>query len=231
MTVLQVPYTLRLRFCDFTKMMNSITFLTNFVALAASALLLTAAPPAHAQLPAPGNKILSFDELRSCLLTRKRNEEESASVKKEQEAFRRDHDAIKAEQVEISKFNETLNQEQAKLTTDRQAIDARTVELRAMAEAAKTDEEKAKYNAEVIIHIERGDKHDDARAQYRARQETYNERIAAFNAKLSGINARSKSVNDRVEPLLKADADWRAACSNRRFHEEDEKELKKELKL
>ena len=65
--------------------------------------------------------------------------------------------------------------------------------------------------------------------RFNAAQQTQGDRIRALNERIGAINQRNQTVNDRVEPHQKQVAVWRVQCSNRRFREEDEVAIKKEM--
>jgi hypothetical protein len=190
------------------------------------------AAPASSEKTQPaskGDKIMTFDELRACMTTQKVNEAEAASVKQEQADFTRDQEAIRAEQAEVKKINEEIVVRSNALRADRESMANRVVELRAMAEAAKTDVEKADYEKERDKLAERSRAHDRATTDFNSTQQAQAARIDALNARIAPLNERGKIVNDRVEPLQEKVASWREQCGSRRYREEDEIAIKKEF--
>jgi chromosome segregation ATPase len=179
--------------------------------------------------PAKSDRIMTIDELRSCMTMQKANEEEAASIKQEQADFTRDQDAIRVEQADVKKVNEEILARSTALRAEREAMNNRITELRAMAEAAKTDAEKAEYEKERDKLAERNRGHERASAEFNATQQAQSARIDALNARIGPLNERSKTVNDRVEPLQAKLTSWREQCANRRFREEEEIIIKKEL--
>lgn len=175
------------------------------------------------------DRIMSIDELRVCMTMQKSNEDEAGLIRNEQAAFVRDQDAIRVEQAEVKRINDELLTRSAALRSEREAIRARVDELRAVATNAKTDAEKADYEKQREAIGERNRKHDESSAKFNADQQAHANRIDALNAKIEPLNARGKTVNDRVEPLQDKIAKWREQCGNRRFREEDEIVIKKEL--
>ena len=65
--------------------------------------------------------------------------------------------------------------------------------------------------------------------EFNAEQKALRDRVDKLNASIDGINQRSHNVNDRVEPHKQSVAQWREQCGNRRYREEDEIVIKKEL--
>jgi chromosome segregation ATPase len=187
------------------------------------------APSTKAQPAAKTDRIMTIDELRTCMTMQKANEVEAAAVKQEQADFTRDQDTIRAEQAEIKKVNDDIVARSNALRADRESMANRVTELRAMAEAAKTDAEKADYEREREKLAERSRAHDRATAEFNSTQQSQAARIDALNARIGPLNERGKTVNDRVEPLQEKLASWRVQCSNRRYREDDEIAIKKEL--
>ncbi len=175
------------------------------------------------------DKIMTRDELRTCMKTKQSHDVEAAAIKRDQDSFARDYDGLKTEQAAVVAANEESRARSAALTAERNAIVTRTDELRARAETAKTDAEKADYETERTKLIERNRLHEIESAKFNEAQNALRARVDALNARIATINERSKTVNDRVEPLQKRVADWRDQCGNRRFKEDDEILIKKEL--
>jgi hypothetical protein len=98
-----------------------------------------------------------------------------------------------------------------------------------MAEAAKTDEQKAAYEVERVKLTERGNLHTASNAQYNVDQQDFNKKNDALNARIPALNERGKAVNDGVESLQTKVSAWQSNCSKRRFREDDEILLKKEM--
>jgi hypothetical protein len=185
--------------------------------------------PVFAQNAARPDKIMTREELRACFKLKQSNDTAAAAILQEQQAFASDQDAIKAEQAEVNKGNDDIRARSTVLMAERDAIAAVVSELSAKAQTAKTDAEKADYEAERAKLIERNRMHQQNAESLNAAQQTQVERVNALNERIVAINQRGKTVNDRVEPQQKQVATWREQCSNRRFREEDEIALKKEL--
>lgn len=64
---------------------------------------------------------------------------------------------------------------------------------------------------------------------FNAAQQIQRGRVDALNARIDAINGRNKTINDRVEPQQKQVIAWKEQCGSRRFREEDEIAIKKEL--
>jgi uncharacterized protein (DUF3084 family) len=173
--------------------------------------------------------IMSKDELRACMKAKQSNEDEAASIKTDQETFKRDYDAFKTEQTEINKQGDDLRGRATAISVERDVIATRASELQTRVPNLKTDEEKAKYEADRAQLLERSQMLDRTTAKFNEDQQSYAKRVEVFNGRIGPINERNKTVNSRVEPLEASVDSWRKKCGNRRYREDDEIAIKKEL--
>jgi hypothetical protein len=198
------------------------------VALSAAAVLLAHAPVV-AQTTARPDKIMTISELRVCMKMQQANDASARNILDDQQAFSRDQTVVKAEQAEVNKGNDELRAKIAALTAERNTMNTDVAALSDRAQSAKTDEEKAAYEKDRQALIERNRLYEQNAAKVRETQEAQLVRINALNARIDALNARQGPLNDRVEPQQKKVATWREQCGNRRFREEDEIVIKKEL--
>ena len=182
-----------------------------------------------AQVPARADKIMTIDELRTCTKLERSNKKAAVEILQEQEGFKRDQDAIKAEQAEVNKANEDLRLRSVAVFAERDAVATLMSALSAKAESAKTDAEKADFEAERTRLVEKNRVHREDTERFNKAQQAQRDRVAALNERIDAINQRNITVNDRVEPHQKQVATWNEQCSKRRFREEDEVAIKKEL--
>jgi hypothetical protein len=182
-----------------------------------------------AQAPARPDKIMTIDELRACMKLKQANETAAASILQNQQMFTQDQSAVKTEQAEVNTINEAIRARSAVLVTERDAISALAAELSAKVESAKTDAEKASFETERARFNERTSAHQKNTDAFNAMQQTQRDRVAALNPRIDVINERSKTINDQVAPHQKQVATWRDQCGNRRFREEEELVVKKEM--
>ena len=182
-----------------------------------------------AQSPVRNDKIMTMVELRSCMTLEQSNKKTAAEILQEQDAFKRDQDAVKTEQAGVGKANEETRARSAMIVTERDALSTLVSALNTKAEAAKTDAEKAEAEAERAKLVERSRLLEQNIDGFNASQQTLRDRVTALNARIDAINLRNKIINDRIEPQQKQVATWRDQCGNRRFREEEEVVIKKEL--
>lgn len=172
---------------------------------------------------------MTIAELRVCMKLEKSNIQNAAEILQTQEAFKRDQEAIKVEQAEVGKANDDIRARSATILAERDALAPLISALSTKTQAAKTDEEQALAEAERLKLVERNRLLDQSIDSFNTFQQTQRDRIAALNARIDPINQRNKTINERVEPHQKQIATWRDQCGNRRFREEDEIVIKKEL--
>ena len=209
--------------------MKTISFSASRILCAATLLAAFSASHAVAQAPARNDKIMTIAELRVCMKLEKSNNQNAAEILQAQEAFKRDQEAIKVEQAEVGKANDDIRARSATIIAERDALAPLISAVSTKMQAAKTDEEKAQAEAERLKLVERNRLLDQSIDSFNTSQQTQRDRITALNARIDPINQRNKTINDRVEPHQKQIATWRDQCGNRRFREEDEMAIKKEM--
>ena len=184
---------------------------------------------ALAQTPARADKIMTIVELRTCMKLEQSNKKAAEEILQHQRAFTRDQDAVKAEQAEVAGANDEVRANSATLNAERDALSALVAAQSTKSLAAKTDEQKAIIEAERVTLVERNRVYEQNSERFNAAQLRQSERISALNERIGVINQRNQTVNDRVEPHQKQVTLWREQCSNRRFREEEEMVIKKEM--
>lgn len=172
---------------------------------------------------------MTIAELRVCMKLEKSNNQNAAEILQAQEAFKRDQEAIKVEQGEVSKANDDIRARSATIIAERDALAPLISALSTKMQTTKTDEEKAEAEAERLKLVERNRLLDQIIDSFNTSQQTQRDRVAALNARIDPINQRNKTINERVEPHQKQIATWRDQCGNRRFREEEEVVIKKEM--
>jgi hypothetical protein len=189
----------------------------------------TKAAPAAAQPVAKADKIMTIDELRTCLKLNAANEEAAKAILLQQQAFKSDEAAVKAEQAEVNAANAMLRTRSAAIVSERDALNALVPGMNERAASAKTDDEKASYEADRLKLIERSRQLQQETEAFNASQQPLRDRVDALNVRVAAINQRALTVNELVDPHQKQVDAWREQCGNRRFREEDEVVVKKEL--
>ena len=228
-------------FCQFSRGLRTL-FTVNIYPFSAvvrpalyTSLLLVALSVAvvHGQSPARSDKIMTLAELRSCMSLEQANKKATAEILKDQDGFKRDQDAVQAEQTEVNAASAELRARSAAIVAEREAISAGITALNALTQNAKTDAERATVESATAADraklIERSRVLEQSIDRFNASQQTLRDRVTALNTRVDAINQRNITVNDRVEPHRQQTTLWRDQCAGRRFREEDEIAIKKEM--
>jgi chromosome segregation ATPase len=192
---------------------------------------LCAASGAMAQAAAKPDRIMTRDELRACMVLKQQADSATSQVRERQQAFVADRDALKADKTQLSRNSEELATRGKDLGVERDAIVGATSALSAKAQAAKSDEDKADVAQQRAQLADRASRFDKDVVQFNSEQKALLERVSALNTRTEAINERAKTVNDGTDEAAELSSNWRNRCGNRRYREEDEAELRKELGL
>lgn len=188
-----------------------------------------AATPATPAATAKADRIMSMDELRACMKLQQTNERNATEILDAQDNFKRDQDAVRAEQAEVRKASEARRARLAELTVERDAVSAAINDLNTRLQAAQKEDEKAALEPERVKLNDRSAAFGRDLDAFNAGQAPLAQRVDALNARVDSINARSKTINERVEPHKQSVVQWREQCGSRRYREEDEIAIRKEL--
>lgn len=203
-------------------------------ALCASLLLaVLSSAVVHGQSPARSDKIMTLAELRGCMSLEQANTKAGAEILKDQDGFKRDQDAVKAGQAEVNTASAEVRARSAAIISEREALSTQLTALNTLAQDAKTDAERATVETATAADraklVERSRMLELSIDSFNASQQALRDRVTALNARIDDINLRNKTINDRVEPHRQQATLWRDQCASRRFREEDEVAIKREL--
>ena len=188
---------------------------------------------------AGGGKLMTRDELRSCL---KRLDEVNQAAKgidsarpaldSERDALKTSGEALKAERAELDRKLAAVREWEGRVRAH--AVEIETFNRRSaavdsaprdqqekMLEALKGDREKLHKTRDVLAA-------DEAVLvpAYRESAQTYNERAIARDAKVTDWNQRNAAVVDASVAQQDARALWLNECANRPYLEDDEMAVK-----
>jgi len=173
----------------------------------------------------PKEKLMSREELRSCLTAVQSNDTEARAIKSIEAAYKEEHAKLLAEKPLLSKRSADLVTEVNQIKQDREALIQSGEAIKA--NASKLDKEGLKkaqdeYQAKALAmdpRIEAANKSKDA---YLADSKAFDARIDAHNKMRDELNVRIDKHSDATE-------DWKAACAKKKYDEADEIAIKKEL--
>lgn len=187
----------------------------------------------------PGGKMLTRDELRSCM---KRFDDVNAAGKD----LRQRRTALDAEREELLKSGEALSAMKADVETKlaavrgwQERVRTHAAEIEAFNRRAKAFEEAPRNQRDELskaLEADR-DKLNNVRATladeetrvvpaYESGVRAYNERALARDAVVNDWNVRNKALNDVSTKVESDRTDWLAECANRPYREDDEIAIK-----
>lgn len=200
---------------------------------------------ALAQAPAKkADKIMTKDELRACMTLDRDNERRTDEIEKRHEVLSRERDELEKikddtgpQRAEIDKLLEEVKQADAKVGENAAGIEDWNNRM-----AEFTKRKKDMRNAarrEQVLKQERlklEAANEQVLAERGARIAAYEKAVEALNQHTAQRGGASVEWNKRYEALRVEEAElnkskdkWTAECSNRRFRENDELAIKKEL--
>lgn len=210
----------------------------------ATAVALTAGH-AMAQAPAKkGDKIMTKDELRACMTLDQDNEMRTEAIDKRHEVLSKERDELEKvkddtgpQRAEIDRLLEEVKQSDAKVAANATEIEDWNNRM-----AEFTKRKKDMRNAsrrEQVLKQERlklEATNEQVVADRTAKVAAYEKAVEALNQHSAQRGAGNVEWNKRYEALRAEEAElnkskdkWTKECSNRRFRENDEIAIKKEL--
>lgn len=200
---------------------------------------------AMAQTPAKkGDKIMSKDELRACMTLDQSNETRTDEIEKRHEALSKERDALENKQDDTEPQRAEVDRllEEVKLADAKVAENAALIEdwNGRMAEFAKKAKEmRNAARREQVLKQERiklESANEPLVADRAAKVAAYEKAVESLNQRITQRSSGSVEWNKRYEALRAEEAElnkskdkWTSECSNRRFRENDEMAIKKEL--
>ena len=175
----------------------------------------------------PKVKLMTRDELRSCLVLFDQNETEAKEIKAAQAgnlearaSLMKAKEALLKEGSELDASANALKAERAELLKTQDEMKEKLPKMeRAAAEAALND-----YKARAAAHDVKVDAYNQAKNKYATTAREFDAKIEAHNQSSKELAARTDAHLDKVE-------DWKADCSNKSYDEADEIAIRKELGL
>ena len=188
---------------------------------------------------AGGGKLMTRDELRSCL---KRLDDINQATKgidtarpaldSERDELKASGEALKAERVELDRKLAAVREWEGR-------VRAHAVEIETFNQRSATLQEAPRNQQEKLLEELKGEREklqktrellatDEAALVpvYRESAKTYNERAVARDAKVTDWNQRNSSVVDASVTQEEARALWLNECANRPYREDDEIAIK-----
>lgn len=172
----------------------------------------------------PKVKLMTRDELRSCMDLNDANGKEAQSIKDGQATYKQESTELRNEKDALQKEEEAYTAQVAELKKEREAILKMNEDIKAAAPKMSKEELDAKrkeYEARAAkFDASAGPVIDGGKALEAKRK--------AFSDKVDKFNASFKVLEDRTEAHLDKTDAWKAECSNKSYDEADEAAIKKE---
>jgi predicted kinase len=175
----------------------------------------------------PKQKLMTRDELRSCLVQLNKNDAEAREIKTAQQANTEERaELVKAKEL-LTQHGDALTASATDLKAERDALLKTQEELKVQIPKM----EKAEAEALLKDYQARAAATDAKIDAYNASKLKYTEDAKVFDAKVVAHNAASKALAARTETHLDGVEDWKEDCSKKAYDEADEIAVKKELGL
>ena len=189
--------------------------------------------------PAGSGKLMTRDELRTCLKrlddvnqTGKDIDAQRPALDREREELKASGEALKAERAEVDRALAAVREWEGRMRAHAVEIESFNRRSAAVPDAPRGQREK--LAEELNPERERLQKARDALGAeearlvpaYQAMTKTYNERAIARDAKVTDWNARNTASVDASVKQQEARALWLNECANRPYLEDDEKAIK-----
>ncbi len=175
----------------------------------------------------PKEKLLTRDELRSCMKGNQDNEAEARAIKAMETSYNDDHKKLLADKEALTQRSAEIVANVTQVKQDREALVKFGEDIKAQAQGGKLDKEALKklqdeYQARATAMDPRIDAAKKAGEAYQADSK-------AFDAQVEAHNKVREELSARIDKHMDAADDWKAACAKKKYDEADELAIKKEL--
>jgi chromosome segregation ATPase len=224
----------------------SLTFLsTPSPAQTAPQIVLPPSPAVKAAGPktlggkAPVGKMLTRDELRTCLKRldgvnagSRELEQRRSALDKEKEDLVKSGDALKAERADVDTKLAAVRDWEGRMRTHGTEIEAFNNRLKAADEVprAKREEMAKEFDAErerlAKARTPLGEEEARLVPVYQHAVKAYNDKAQARDAVVADWNGRNKAINEQSLKQEEDRSTWLAECANRPYREDDEIAIK-----
>ena len=195
---------------------------------------------------APANgKVMSFNELKACIVqqetlkTRRTSLEterakldgERTQIQQEAESIKKDRESLDAMNGQIRELNERMKAHTARI----EDYNARMAEFEKEGNTGRSADRKRKEFDKELAEIKAADaslRSDGDRIKATLNADVVakiNARVEAQSKAAADWNARSRAVDEGSQKYEEDRSDWRTACGDRRYREDDEKLIRADL--
>jgi molecular chaperone GrpE (heat shock protein) len=172
----------------------------------------------------PKAKLMTRDELRTCLNLHEGNAKEAEAIKGEQASYKANADKLKVEKGELEAADAAFTKQAGETKAERDAILKTHADL--TAEAPKLEKEVLKarndaYQARAAAFGPMVDSLNAAKGALDARRKAFGDKVDALDAQYKALEARTETHFDAMDK-------WKADCSKKDYDEKDEIAIRKE---
>ena len=188
---------------------------------------------------APVGKMLTRDELRTCLKRldgvnagAKDLEQRRVALDKEKEDLVKSGDVLKAERADVDTKLAAVRDWEGRMRAHGAEIEAFNQRVKAADEAprAKREEMAKEFDAErerlAQARVPLGEEEARLVPVYQNAVKAYNDKATARDAVVADWNGRNKAINERSAKQEDERSAWLSECANRPYREDDEIAIK-----
>lgn len=233
--------------CLFTLAVAAPLALSSWQALAQTApkIVVPAAPAVKSAAPktlggkAPVGKMLTRDELRTCLkrldgvnVGTKDLEQRRIALDKEKEDLVKSGDALKTDRADVDTKLAAVREWEGRMRAHSAEIEAFNQRMKAADEAprAKREEMAKEFDAERErlnkARVPLGEEESRLVPVYQNAVKAYNDKALARDAVVADWNGRNKTINEQAAKQEDERSAWLSECANRPYREDDEIAIK-----
>lgn len=187
----------------------------------------------------PGGKLLTRDELRSCMkrlddvnVATKELQQRRAALDAERDELLKSGEALKTMKAEVEAKLAAVREWQGRMRAHAADIEAFNRKAQAVEAAPRDQREEMSKALEVDreglnkVRAALGDEEVRLVPAYETGVRAYNERALARDAVVNDWNVRNKGLNDNGTKIENDRVDWMNECANRPYREDDEIAIK-----
>ena len=172
----------------------------------------------------PKEPVMTRDELRACMSQRDANDAEAVSINADMKGYKDNTEKLKAERDRLETATAALN---ARTTAAKAEFDA-IMKANEEFKAAAPKMEKADFEAKKKELTDRSAAFETTRDAILTDSKALNADKDALGTNIDKNNELFKSLETRRDAQLDKSDDWKAACSKKKYDENDEAVINKE---
>jgi len=183
-------------------------------------------PAAKAAAPVkPKVRLMTRDELRTCLKEKEENRAENAAIEQEKTGFTQEREALVQDKDALLKRTAELDSSAKLVIAERDELMAQQKEFEKPVEKAEVKAMEAKR----VAFNERAAAHGAKVDAYNAQKREYDKVKLALDTRIDANNARGRALKTRADSFNETVESYSVNCLNKPYDVADEAAVKKEL--